>query len=96
MDHFISGNIAIEQILEFYKHLENPEQTKIQKQFNLFYKGHYRSQKVNLSEDVVNVNDIGSSDYYLKQLTKLSNKEIDKKEIPNLIKQQLKNNQKSV
>lgn len=96
VDHFISGNIAIEQILEFYKHLENPEQTKIQKQFNLFYKGHYRSQKVNLSEDVVNVNDIGSSDYYLKQLTKLSNKEIDKKEIPNLIKQQLKNNQKSV
>lgn len=45
---------------------------------------------MDLSKDVVNVNDIGSNDYYLKQLTKLSNKEIDKKKIPNLIKQQLK------
>ncbi|ABE04715.1 Tetratricopeptide repeat-containing protein [Rickettsia bellii RML369-C] len=89
-DHFISGNVAIEQILEFYKHLEDPTQAEGKKQFELFYEGHYKSQKVNLSEDVVNVNDIGSSDYYLKQLTKLSNKEIDKKEIPNLVKQQLK------
>ncbi|MCC8370012.1 MAG: tetratricopeptide repeat protein [Rickettsia endosymbiont of Stiretrus anchorago] len=90
IDHFISGNVAIEQISEFYKHLEDPTQAEGKKQFELFYEGHYKSQKVNLSEDVVNVNDIGSSDYYLKQLTKLSNKEIDKKEIPNLVKQQLK------
>ncbi|WP_395476253.1 hypothetical protein [Rickettsia endosymbiont of Pantilius tunicatus] len=89
-DHFINGNIAIEQILESYKHLENPTQVEEKKQFELFYQGHYCSQEVDLSKDVVNVNDIGSNDYYLKQLTKLSNKEIDKRKIPNLIKQQLK------
>ncbi|MFP3011794.1 MAG: NB-ARC domain-containing protein [Rickettsia sp.] len=40
-----------------------------------------------MSVDIANTNNKGSSDWYLAQLSKLS---IDKKEIPNLIKQQLK------
>jgi|GEM_PF-6037247 len=87
VDHFISGNIAIEQILEFYKHLENPEQTKIQKQFNLFYKGHYRSQEVDLSKDIADINNKGGGDWYLCQLAELN---LDAREISNLVKQQLK------
>ncbi|MFV9936706.1 MAG: hypothetical protein AB8U84_05950, partial [Rickettsia endosymbiont of Haemaphysalis japonica] len=55
--------------------------------FELSYKGHYRIKEVNLSVDIANTNNKGSSDWYLAQLSKLS---IDKKEIPNLIKQQLK------
>ncbi|KJV95556.1 hypothetical protein RPATATE_0087 [Rickettsia parkeri str. Tate's Hell] len=37
-----------------------------------------------MSVDIANTNNKGSSDWYLAQLSKLS---IDKKEIPNLIKQ---------
>jgi tetratricopeptide (TPR) repeat protein len=44
-------------------------------------------QEINLSTDIINTDNKGSSDWYLAQLSKLS---IDKKEIPNLIKQQLK------
>ncbi|WP_103897439.1 hypothetical protein [Rickettsia fournieri] len=40
-----------------------------------------------MSVDIANTNNKDSSDWYLAQLSKLS---IDKKEIPNLIKQQLK------
>ena len=39
-----------------------------------------------MSKDIANVNDVESSDWYLKQLTELN---LDVKEIPNLIKQQL-------
>ncbi|MDE8611682.1 hypothetical protein PQ676_05590 [Rickettsia felis] len=95
IDQLVSGNIASEQFLEIYKHLENnaaqgyPSKEIItpEGKFELSYKGHYRIEKVNLSVDIANTNNKGSSDWYLAQLSKLS---IDKKEIPNLIKQQLK------
>ncbi len=95
IDQLISGNIATGQFLEVYKHLENnaaqgyPSKEIITSEgkFELSYKGHYRIEEVNLSVDIANTNNKGSSDWYLAQLSKLS---IDKKEIPNLIKQQLK------
>ncbi|QQV74492.1 hypothetical protein H6P87_00026 [Rickettsia tillamookensis] len=95
IDQLVSGNIASEQFLEIYKHLENnaaqgyPSKEIITSEgkFELSYKGHYRIEEVNLSIDVANTNSKSSSDWYLAQLSKLS---IDKKEIPNLIKQQLK------
>ncbi|WP_341789902.1 lipase family protein [Rickettsia endosymbiont of Polydrusus tereticollis] len=96
IDQFVIGNITVRQFLEVYKHLENdpaqgyPSKKDIisaKDQFELSYKGHFRSQEVNLSTDIINTNNKGSSDWYLAQLRKLS---IDKKEIPNLVKQQLK------
>ncbi|WP_341790982.1 lipase family protein [Rickettsia endosymbiont of Gonocerus acuteangulatus] len=86
-DHFISGNVAIEQILEFYKHLEDPTQTEGKKQFELFYQGHYKSQKVNLSEDIVNIDNKRNGDWHLCQLADLN---LEIKEIPDLARKQLK------
>ncbi|WP_342169818.1 tetratricopeptide repeat protein [Rickettsia endosymbiont of Seladonia tumulorum] len=87
INQFVSGNVAIEQILEVYKHLENPEQLKGKNQFELSYQGHYRSQEVNLSEDVANINDKRNGDWYLCQLAELN---LEVKEIPNLARKQLK------
>lgn len=85
INQFVSGNIAIEQILEVYKHLENPTQAKEKKQFELSYQGHYRSQEVNLSEDVVNIDNKRNGDWYLCQLSELN---LEIKEIPELIKKE--------
>lgn len=95
IDQFVSSNITAEQFLEVYKHLENDpaqgypskEIITLERKFELSYKGHYRIKEVNLSADIANTNNKGSSDWYLAQLSKLS---IDKKEISNLVKQQLK------
>ncbi|WP_407690058.1 lipase family protein [Rickettsia tamurae] len=82
IDQFISI-ITAEQFLEVYKHLENDHAQGYQPrkdvisakdQFELSYKGHYRSQEVNLSTDIINTNNKGSSDWYLAQLSKLSNR----------------------
>ncbi|HJD63280.1 MAG TPA: hypothetical protein LFW14_07045 [Rickettsia endosymbiont of Degeeriella rufa] len=38
VDHFVSGNIAIEQILEFYKHLEDSTQAEGKNNSTFFIK----------------------------------------------------------
>ena len=85
-DQRLSGNIATGQFLEVYKHLENnaaqgypsKEIITLEGKFELSYKGHYRTEKVNLSVDIANTNNKGSSDYYLSQLNNLK---IDAQEI---------------
>ncbi|XVN40491.1 MAG: hypothetical protein RCO49_06715 [Rickettsia endosymbiont of Argas persicus] len=44
-------------------------------------------QKVNLSEDIVNINDKRNGDWYLCQLAELN---LEVKEIPDLVRKQLK------
>ena len=70
-----------------HKEYPSKEIITLEGKFELSYKDHYRIEEVNLSIDVANTDNKGSSDYYLSQLNNLK---IDAQEILSLVKQQLK------
>ncbi|WP_342269632.1 tetratricopeptide repeat protein [Rickettsia endosymbiont of Orchestes rusci] len=97
IDQFVSGNIASEQIWEVYKHLESKAEqgyplqkiTSPKGEFSLFYEGHYRTQTLNLYQDVLSPIK-GSIDWCLSRLAKSNEKELaDIKELKEIGVRQL-------
>lgn len=77
LSELANGKINQTQYLSYFKYSELPQQhttfegkLSLNNDFYLSYAGHYKTKLPNLFEDILNDNNKGSSDWYLKQVKK--------------------------